>query len=579
MALNKGFLKNTIARDLLIIVLLLAILPLLTTGYFTTLLGKAIIFGILAISLDIAWGYGGILSLGHSAFFGLGAYAFTLTAIDGGMSGIVFGVVLGIILPALLAALISWFVFFSKTTAFYIGVVTLSTAVLAERVTIRFSSFTGGQNGISGVPQFPFSGISIYYFLLVMFVGILFISYKFVNSDMGKVMVSIQENEERTKFFGYPTSMIRTLIFILSGAIAGFAGVLYAPFNGFVSPSLFAFMLGTQIIIWVAIGGRGKLVGAVIGALLINMLSPYFNEYFPYVWQIILGLLFISAVIFFPNGLYAFIGKKRQVDGTYKIIDAPFVVEATESGVKEILSLENLQVSFGSLSIIKDLDLTINAGEVQCIIGPNGAGKSTLVNAITGLYPPTSGRVMLEGAQIDQMSPEKIARRGVIRTFQSTTVIGTLTVAQNLQLASNKGKTPSARKRTFDIPLAPIAKKLTYLSQLDKKLDLLANELSHGEQQLLELCMALALQPKVLLLDEPTAGLTSLERKEIGELLIELAHEDNIALLVIEHDVEFVKEIADRVTVLFDGTIAADGTVEEVTQSELVREVYLGVGQ
>lgn len=568
--------RDSTFRHLTIICFLLLLLPFVSTDYFLSLIGKVLIFAIFAISLDLAWGYGGILSLGHSVFFGLGSYAFAITALQWDSSAaVIMGVFLGIVLPALLAAIVSMFLFFTKSSIFYIGVITLSLSLLAEQVALRFPQLTGGLNGLNGLPGFPFSGISLYFVIFLFFVVVLYLTYQFLNSDMGKVIVAIRDNEERTRFMGYKTPWVRTLMFVLSGMIAGFAGVLYAPYSGFVSPSLLNFLLATQVIVWVAIGGRGKLVGAVIGALLINILEPYFIESFPYVWQLILGLLFVFVVVFMPNGLYSLFNKKSiNRDNQYQVVVKP-LSQSTQSS-NTILNIRNLKVSFGSLTILKGLDLKLNRGELLCIIGPNGAGKSTLINSLTGRNAPTSGDVELEGQSIEHKNPEDIVRLGIARTFQSTNIIGSLNVAENLQLAVRKGKFPSFFNRTNVVTLNPSAAQLLRQSGLSEKLSVEAGSLVHGDQQLLELCMSIALEPKVLFLDEPTAGLTIHERKNIGKILTQLARKDNISLLVIEHDVDFVKEISDRVTVLHDGKIMADGTVREVTGNELVKRVYLG---
>ncbi|WP_180994163.1 branched-chain amino acid ABC transporter ATP-binding protein/permease [Bacillus sp. Marseille-P3661] len=573
--LNNYFLKNTTIKHLTIICLLLLLLPFVSTDYFLSLIGKVLIFAIFAISLDLAWGYGGILSLGHSVFFGLGSYAFAITALQWDSSvSIALGVVLGIALPALLALVVSMFLFFTKSSLFYIGVITLSLSLLAEQVALRFPQLTGGQNGLNGLPGYPLSGIPLYFVIFFFFVSVLYLSYKFLNSNMGKVVVAVRDNEERTRFMGYKTAWVRTLMFVLSGTIAGLAGVLYAPYSGFVSPSLLNFVLATQVIVWVAIGGRGKLVGAVIGALLINILEPYFIESFPYVWQVLLGLLFVFVVVFMPNGLYSLLNKKTSdKENQYQVVVKP-PSQSKQHG-NGILNIQNLKVSFGSLNILKGIDLKLNSGELLCIIGPNGAGKSTLINSLTGRNIPT-GAVELEGQRIENKKPEDIVRLGIARTFQSTNIIGSLTVAENLQLAAGKGKFPSFFKRTNTLTLTPSAEQLLRQSGLSEKLSVEADNLVHGDQQLLELCMSIALEPKVLFLDEPTAGLTLHERRNIGKMLTQLARKDNISLLVIEHDVDFVKEISDRVTVLHDGTIMADGTVQDVTGNELVKRVYLG---
>ncbi|MGG1663345.1 ABC transporter permease subunit [Brevibacillus sp. NRS-1366] len=569
--------KNKLIRDLAIIICLLVILPMISTSYFSSLLGKAIIFAILAISIDIAWGYGGILSLGHSVFFGLGAYAFAIMSLQGGsLFASLGGVALGILLPVLLAFLVSWFVFYSKSSPFYIGVVTLSLSILFEQLSIRLSSLTGGQNGLTNIPSFPFSGSMLYYFLLSLLVLTVMVAYQFVKSDMGKLVVAVRDNEERCKFLGYNTQWIRTLVFVFSGAIAGFAGVLYAPFDGFVSPSLLNFTLATEIIVWVAIGGRGKLVGAVIGALLINILSPIFNDISPYLWQIFLGFIFVLAVVFVPNGLYSFTGKAKDKTTPYKIVTKAKDPVVKQDKGNDVLVIRGVKVAYGDLTILDGLNLALRSGELQCVVGPNGAGKSTLINAITGRVKYTEGSITLEKEQICAWSPQKIARSRVARTFQSTNIIASLTVEENLQLASRKGATPSFYKNGKTINLSSSTVRLLHETKLHEKLTVIAGNLSHGDQQALELCMVLALEPKVLLLDEPTAGLTLAERKKIGEIFKSLGRDEGLSLMIIEHDIDFVKEIADRVTLLHSGKIAMDGSVTEITSSNLVKEIYLG---
>lgn len=571
-------LKDSLLQHVFIIIALLAIAPIIVPDYYVTVISSAIIFAIFALSLDLAWGYAGILNLGHSVFFGLGAYAFSIFSLRYEM--IFVAVLLGILVPAILALIVSRFIFYIKSTPFFIGIVTLALAVIFEQATLSFSDLTGGQNGLTNIPSFPFEGLSYYYFLFGMLFLTFFIAYRITRSDFGKLVIATRDNEVRTEFLGFNIPFIRTLIFILSASLAGLAGSLFASFNGFVSPSLFAFVLAAQVIIWVAIGGKGTLIGAVIGALLINVMTQVFNATFPYIWQIILGLTFIIVVVFIPNGLYSIINKARSKKGnqeSYALEEKEDKVVAQQKSQKQdSLNIKGMSVSFGSLNILKDLNLLFKTNEIQCIVGPNGAGKSTLINAITGHNSRISGEVSLDGRRLNNLSSFKIVKKQVARTFQTTSIIGSLTVAENLQLAVKKGFIPSFFKRTTDIPLTKNTLELVGKLGLDEKLHIAAQNLSHGDQQSLELCMVLSLEPKVLLLDEPTAGLTTVERREVGKLFKDLAHNYGLSLLIIEHDMDFVKEIADRVTVLHDGKIAADGTVEEITNSDLVKEIYLG---
>ncbi|NMB40771.1 MAG: branched-chain amino acid ABC transporter ATP-binding protein/permease [Firmicutes bacterium] len=575
-----SFRKKFSLNWFMLIIVLLALAPLFTTGYYDMLLGKAIILAIFAISLDLAWGYGGILSLGHSIFFGLGAYAFSIAALNGNTgAAFVVGIVLALLLPTLLAAAAGWFLFYEKLDPFYVGVITLSLTLIAEKTVLLFPKLTGGQNGLYNIPlPFTLSGKSLYFVILVIFIVVLYFVNKLSSSDFGKLLVATRDNELRAQFLGYNTAFVHTLIFIISGFLAGFAGLLYAPYVGFVGPGLFTMAFATQVIIWVAIGGRGRIIGAVIGALIINMLTPVFNEISPYLWQIFLGGTFVAVVVFRPDGLTSLWGKPKDSAAISKIsITQKPQLSSDDSNKNSKLFVTDLNVSFGALSVLENLCLTINPSELLCIVGPNGAGKSTLVNAITGLVKTSKGDILLEGERLTRFRPYNIVNKGAARTFQSANVFGTLTVADNLFLASNKGLITSFWRRSREIKLSEPAKRLLNSIGLSEKLHEEAGNLSHGEQKSLELCMVLALEPRVLLLDEPTAGLALQERKIIGDILINLVRSEELAMVVIEHDIEFVKSIADRIAVLHNGDIIVDGNIEEVTSNSLVKEIYLGV--
>lgn len=572
---------NKIAdKYLTIMVVLLAIAPFFVSNYVVTILTLALIYAILAISLDLAWGYGGILSLGQATFFGIGAYTYSIFTLegDGSVLSIFFGALCGIIFAALFAGLIGLVVFLRQSSDFFVGVITLSLTVLAAQMVLRVPELTGGKNGLTGFSSFSLSGIPLYFILWASLVLVIFAVYKLTKSDFGKLIVAIRDNEERSKFLGYNTSFAKSMVYCFSGAIAGFSGVLYAPVSGFVSPDLIGFALSTAVIVWVAIGGRGHLAGAVLGALLINILTPIFNYDFPYLWQISIGLLFIIVVVFAPNGLIAFVLRKQEVNSDYKI---ETVVSTNNHMVGQhdldSLVITDLEVSYGSLNILRGVNLEIRPGELLCIIGPNGAGKSTLINAITGKIQAAKGSIMYQGNELREKKVQEIAKLKIGRKFQSTNVYDTITVAENLQLASSKGNFPTVFKNTSSLQIPSSVETLMKFSGLDQKIGKLASNLSHGEQQWLEICMVMALEPKILLLDEPTAGLIKEERQEVGKLLKKMVAELGVGILIIEHDIEFVKEIADRVTVLYNGKIVADGSVDAITSSSIVKDIYLGV--
>jgi branched-chain amino acid transport system permease protein len=234
-------------------------------------------------------------------------------------------------------------------------------------------------------------------------------------------------------------------------------------------------------------------------------------------------------------------------------------------------------VSFGTVSVLKNLELMIHGRKIQALIGPNGAGKTTLINAITGRIKLKMGQISLGHIYLNRLNQHQIVRNGIIRTFQSPTIFGTLTVADNLQLTSFKGKLPSLHRRRLEVPLNSEVFDLLKQKKMEDKLELTANSLSHGDQKALELCMALNMNPKMLLLDEPTAGLTQEERKAVGNILLRLVRQQNFALFIVEHDIDFLKEVAEKVAVLYEGKIIACGSFDEITNNSLVKKIYLGM--
>jgi branched-chain amino acid transport system permease protein len=555
---------------------LLASCPLFASNYFTSdVLARAMLLTLLALSLDLAWGYTGILCLGQSAFFGLGAYAVAILTIRWGSPwAMPAGFVLAIVLPSLLAACVGWFVFFGTTSTLYVAIVTLALPVLLSAIDLRVASFTGGLTGLSGIPAFPWIGdIATYYVLLAILIVATFALLRLVQSDLGRLLIAIRDNEQRARFLGYSTPTIRLLAFAVSAALAGCAGALYAPYNGFVSYDLLGLTLSTNAIVWVAIGGRGTVAGPLLGALLVNVLEPTLNRVFPGYWQLILGLVFIGVILLFPSGLYGILSVHRRSTDTRSIAE---VTPARSAEGSLTVAVRDLRLSFGSLLVLRGIDLSVSTGALHALIGPNGAGKSTLVNVVTGLLRPTAGEVLIDGKSIRADQPELIARHRVLRTFQASNVFESLPVGDNLLLARRGGRWPSPFRRTAVLALPPQAVRVLDLSGLRKRLGESAGALGHGERKWLELCMVLAAEPAIIFLDEPTAGLSPADRVRAGDVLRELVREHCIGLLLIEHDLDFVKSIAERVTVLSNGGILADGPTDEVVSNLLVQQIYLG---
>jgi branched-chain amino acid transport system permease protein len=329
----------------------------------------------------------------------------------------------------------------------------------------------------------------------------------------------------------------------------------------------------------VALGGRGTLWGPLIGAVLINVATAYLSGSMPFAWQLILGVAFVLVIVLFPQGLVPLplkpLGLGRQPVRVLALVERPVRTSAADAG-KPALAMRGLAKSFGSLKVLQGIDLEAHAGQLVGLIGPNGAGKTTLMRCMSDGADRSAGTVELCGNDIGLLPPDACVRFGLGRKFQNANVFESLTVAECLRIAGTILESPSLLRNDSALRLPPYALDVVRTTGLDRKLNVVARDLSHGEQQALELAMVLALEPRIVLLDEPTAGLTKTERTQIGKVLSSLAHRYRLCCLLVEHDLDFVEEIATRIVVLHQGTIVMQGSFQEVVNSDLVKTIYAG---
>jgi branched-chain amino acid transport system permease protein len=598
--------RNQVVIAAIVLVLLVAGFTYGATRDFfhQQLIAIACLYAVVALSLDLVWGYTGILSMGHAVFFGLGAYAVGLSQVRVNDLGSVefrvthwwsfpMGILAGIVVVTLLAIVIGWLAFYGRgATPFYVAVVTLALTVVLSAALVQID-FVGGQSGLSG---FPILGISGFQWYLIC-TGVLALAWLacvvVVRSDFGLLLRAIRDNEHRCRYLGYNVALTKTLVFAGSAGLAALAGALYAGYVGFVSPPFVGFLIATNFIIWVAVGGRGTLVGPIVGALAINLGGSDLSARFPYEWTLVLGIAFVLIVVFVPEGVLP--GAARLVrKATHRPLDAvgqfdhprrlvardrdeDAGVAGTEWGAE--LKVDEVQMSFGALQVLRGISLDVRRGELICIVGPNGAGKTTLLSVITDGTVAHTGQVSISSAHgtvsLRDKNPGDIVRAGVGRKFQNPNLFETLTPLETVLLASRRGRTPSLWRRTRAVEVNREAAEIFRLTGLEPFANAVTDDLSHGLKQALEVVMTVSLQPRVLLLDEPTAGLTAEERSLIGSLLRDLAA-GGTTIILIEHDFGFVRQIADRIAVLHDGRVLELGTVAEVADSELVKRVYLG---
>ncbi|MDQ0349145.1 ABC transporter permease subunit [Ancylobacter vacuolatus] len=567
--------------------------PYLLDTYSVNVLTRSLLYAAVALTVDLLWGFLGILTFGQSVFFACGAYAAGLvfTHMDFSTSNAFLALGLGVGGALLVAAIVGWLAFWHGASALYASVITLVLPIVATQLLYSGGTFTGSSSGLSGFMSFDLSMEAWFWLSGSFLVGVTTLAYIFVKSDAGRLLVAVRENEQRCKYLGLDTSRLKILVYLACAAIAAIAGYIYAGYAMVVAPELAGFVFGTELVIWTALGGRGTLLGPVFGALIVDYESAQLAGDYPFVWQLIIGTLFVLVIVAFPRGLLPVVfDLPRKLLGLFRprvptpaasvtlsTLD-PADTQGVEPGEGPALTVAGVVKRFGSLTVLEGIDFEARAGELVSLVGPNGAGKTTLMRCIADGAERTAGRIAVNGYDIGRKPPEACVALGVGRKFQMANVFETLTVAQCLQIARVRHARPSLWRRAQDLPLPEAAMHVLATTGLDKQLSTPAHLLSHGMKQALELSMVLALEPRVLLLDEPTAGLTKTERMQIGAILIDLAKKQGLCVLLVEHDLDFVREISSRVIVLHQGRIVLDGSVEEVVASELVKQVYAGSG-
>ncbi|MFY4257316.1 ABC transporter permease subunit [Achromobacter xylosoxidans] len=552
--------------------------PWLFDTYLLNVLIKALFFAVAAVTVDILWGYTGYLTFGQSAFFGVGAYAAGLAFTHYGFSpGIaLLAALVAVGAAALLALATGWLSFYRGASPFFATVISLVLPIVLTQVALSGGTYTGSSSGLTGYDTFDLSLEAWYVIAAGGLSMVALLAWVAVRSDGGRILAALRDNEGRCSYLGLNTAHWRIALLVVCGAVASLAGFGYGAFSGVVAPELTGFVFGTELIIWVALGGRGTVWGPVLGAVLINVAGSYLSGNMPFLYQLVLGVTFILVILLLPRGLLPLVlapwRRRRPAPVPELVVRAP----ANASGGEGGLVLAGVAKRFGSLKVLEGIDLRARGGELLGLIGPNGAGKTTLMRCIADGAERSDGTVELCGHAVKRDGPEQCVRYGLGRKFQNANIFDTLTVAESLRIATTLRERPSWRRRAPDLALPAYALEVLRMTGLDQQLDRVARDLSHGQQQALELAMVLALEPRVVLLDEPTAGLSKDERARIGQVLSALAHTHGLCCLLVEHDLDFVAEVATRIIVLHQGRIVMDGSFREVAESELVRTIYAG---
>ncbi|TBA09024.1 ATP-binding cassette domain-containing protein [Rhizobium ruizarguesonis] len=561
--------------------LLIVFGPMFLGRFSLNVLTRSMIYAMLAITVDLLWGYTGVLTFGQAAFFGVGAYATAMVLTHIGASPALFVVALAaaVLVPLALGLAVGWLSFYHGSTALYATVISLVVPIVITQLIFSGGTWTGSSSGLVGYETLPL-GLPGYFrlsgaCLLVLAV----LAIVFVRSDAGRLLVAIRDNEARIAYLGMNPARLKIVLTGVLAGVCGLAGFLYANASGVVAPENTGFVFGTELVVWTALGGRGTIIGPLFGAIGIDYLSASLSGDLPFLWQLIIGALFVAMIILLPGGLASLLTRSLQSansSSTLKSLPTRIVAKDGALAGKSLLSIRGLGKSYGSFSVLKGIDLEIGAGELVSLVGPNGAGKTTLMRCLSDGTQQIEGQVDIIGTNIAGRAPERIVALGVGRKFQVASIFDSMTIGECLKMARFSRERPDPMRSLAEIMLPAAAAEILTLTGMADMLDKPVSLLSHGQRRALELAMVVALEPRIILLDEPTAGLTKTERMTIGTILKKLTDEMGFAAILVEHDLDFVRDISSRIVVLHQGKLVLDGTVNDVVNSETVRTIYAG---
>jgi branched-chain amino acid transport system ATP-binding protein/branched-chain amino acid transport system permease protein len=563
-------------------------LPLWAGGYWGVIATRACIYWVLVAGLNLLVGFAGQLAIGWVALLTLGAYITAVLtagqavpALDpylalaiSAVAGAVFGVVVG--LPAL------------RLRTFYFAITTLGFATIVRQIALAWSTVTGGGVGVAG-PVFPepFDSQWGFYYLCLIFAAICtWMTINIAGSRFGRALTAIRDAEVAAEASGIAKPRLLMAVFVFSGATAAVAGGLFASLQSYITPDAFTTELSVLFFIGVLIGGRGSIIGPLLGTILLTVLPEFAAPLVA--WSTFLyAVLLLAIVLTMPGGIAELIDFKnrRPLQTNRAIVPRPellkrLLAEDQEPGT---LTLEQVELHFGGVRAIDGLDLTIVPGQVHGLIGPNGSGKTTTLNVISGYYIPQNGRAVLRGAVLTQLAHHRRAHMRIARTFQTPRIVGEASVLENVMIGGTIDGTGTFFESLLALPrhwkdekklreTATLALSAVGLEQLAH---VRADRLQHSELRFVEIARALMLRPAFLLLDEPAAGLSADEIRRLGTLVVAMA-KNGAGVLLVEHHADLIFDICDLVTVLNLGKKLAAGTPAEIRSHREVVSAYLG---
>ncbi|UZE48636.1 branched-chain amino acid ABC transporter ATP-binding protein/permease [Rhodopseudomonas sp. P2A-2r] len=580
---------------IVIFALVMAALPFIPgmPPFWIVLLDNIGLAALVAMGLVLLTGVGGLTSFGQAAFCGFGAYTTAVLTTTWGVSP-------WLTLPAALIV--------SGLAAVLLGLVTvrlsghylpLGTIAWGISLYYLFSklSFLGRNDGISGIPPLSIGTLkmldphTIYFPIWIAVILCAVLSMNLLDSRTGRAIRALRRGHIAAEAFGVQTARAKLMVFIYAAMLAGLSGWLYAHFQRAATPTPFGPQAGIEYLFIAVVGGAGYVWGGVLGAAVVVILKEVLQSYLPLIFggggqleTIVFGILLVALLQFAPTGMWPWLTSLLPFEIKRKRPDPSATLPArpqTATGSGPLLEVNNARKQFGGVIAVNNVSFDVGAREIVALIGPNGAGKSTTFNLITGVLKTTAGKISMRGKSIDNAPPQDVVKLGIARTFQHVKLVPDMTVLENVALGAHLRGTAGAISSMLRLDRADEAKLLAEAArQIDRvglgdQIDQLAGSLSLGQQRIVEIARALCVDPQLLLLDEPAAGLRHMEKQQLAALLRQL-RDGGMSVLLVEHDMGFVMDLADRIVVLDFGTRIAEGTPEAIKRNPDVIKAYLG---